>query len=518
MIRVLLLSLAVFGALFGSSIELSPAETEYLEEKGRITMCVDPDWEPFEIINRKGEHEGVAADLISLVSSRLGIKIELVKTKDWDETIEYSKARKCDLMSFLNDTPKRRSWLVFTDVIFRDPNVLVGRAEMGYIEDIGKMNLTVALPKETSIGERFASEHKNLKIIHTESEREAFRLVEEKKADVTLRSLIVTSFTIKKEGLFNLKIVGEPKGYENLLRIGVRNDEPILRDILNKGIATLSEQDVKNIVNRHVTIVIERVTTLSAALWVVLAIAGLTVAAFVWNYLLKKQIVIEVRKNKDQYELLMKKARQAELAELMANISHQWRNGLAQISATNLDMLIRCDTQKEITKEDARQTAMEIERNIKFLSETIHIFLNFYKDSSLKERFDMSKSIEETLKIIDVKIKLSNANIIVIEHNKVEMDGIKNEWMHIWLNLINNSIDAAIKKGIKQPKITIEVDKEVMKYIDNCGGIESLVLANIKNGVNCGLGIKMSKNILSKYGYSLEIQNTENGAEFRIVI
>lgn len=210
---MLFVKLALFFLLLldVSALELSSEQKEYLSNKKSITMCVDPDWEPFEIINKDGRYEGIAADLIALVSLRLGIKIELVKTKDWDETLQFSKARKCDLLSFVNDTPKRREWLTFTKPIFEDPNVLVGRTDMKYIEDISKINSSVALPRGTAIAERFANDFKNLTIIPTDSERESFKLVEGKKADLTLRSMIVTAYTIKKEGLFNLKIVGGPK-------------------------------------------------------------------------------------------------------------------------------------------------------------------------------------------------------------------------------------------------------------------------------------------------------------------
>ena len=34
-------------------------------------MCVDPDWEPFEILNDKKEHVGIAADIIKLAMIRV---------------------------------------------------------------------------------------------------------------------------------------------------------------------------------------------------------------------------------------------------------------------------------------------------------------------------------------------------------------------------------------------------------------------------------------------------------------
>lgn len=81
-------------------------------------------------------------------------------------------------MSFLNETTKRKEWLVFTKPIFKDPNVLIGRSEKSYIDDISKVNLSIALPRQTTMSERFAKDFPNLTIIPTSSEDEAFKLVE----------------------------------------------------------------------------------------------------------------------------------------------------------------------------------------------------------------------------------------------------------------------------------------------------------------------------------------------------
>lgn len=122
--------------LNSSNIYLTQIEQSYLNNKKEITMCVDPDWEPFEKINENKEHEGIAADLIAIISKKLNIDIKLIPTKTWEESLEFSKNKKCDILSFLNETPKRKEWLNFTNTIFKDPNVIVGRIETNEIKKI----------------------------------------------------------------------------------------------------------------------------------------------------------------------------------------------------------------------------------------------------------------------------------------------------------------------------------------------------------------------------------------------
>jgi diguanylate cyclase (GGDEF)-like protein/PAS domain S-box-containing protein len=241
------------------AIEFTPTETAYIAKVGKIKMCVDPDWAPFERINPQGTHEGIAADLVQLVAERVGLRIELHPVKDWEESLAASKNKRCQIMSFLNQTPARDAWLIFTDPIFFDPNVIITREEHGFIADLkGLQGESVALPRGTMVEERVRRDFPNLKVVLTNSEPEAMRLVSDRQADLTIRSLIVAANAIKKEGLFNLKISGQIPEYTNQLRIGVLKDEPLLRAILDKGVKTLTAQEREAISNKHVAINIQQ--------------------------------------------------------------------------------------------------------------------------------------------------------------------------------------------------------------------------------------------------------------------
>jgi diguanylate cyclase (GGDEF)-like protein/PAS domain S-box-containing protein len=67
----------------------------------------------------------------------------------------------------------------------------------------------------------------------------------------------MAAYTIKKGGWFNLKISGEIPGYTNQMRIGVVKDKSVLRTVFNKGVQTVTPEDVRNIVNRHVPITMD---------------------------------------------------------------------------------------------------------------------------------------------------------------------------------------------------------------------------------------------------------------------
>ncbi len=284
-IYLLILALSALSAADANvTVSLTPEEKAYIQKVGSVKMCVDPDWVPFERINEKGEHEGIAADLIALVSQRTGLKIELYKVKTWDESVAASKSGKCQMMSFLNQTPARDKWLIFTEPIFYDPNVFVTREEHSFIADPKNLsNESIALPRNTMVAERMQKEYPNIKVIGTGSEDEAVSLVSNRKADMTMRSLIVAAYAIKKEGLFNLKIAGQLPDYSNKLRIGVLKDELILRGILDKGVATLTPQEREQISNKHVTIKVQKGIDYTLVWKVVAGAFAVILGAIHWN-------------------------------------------------------------------------------------------------------------------------------------------------------------------------------------------------------------------------------------------
>lgn len=266
-----LLPLALLFALtslatrsFAADVALTDLERYYVETNGEILLCVDPDWVPFESINERGEHQGIAADLLKLVSERTGLRFKLVQTQTWEESLDYSKSGKCQALSFLNETPKRKEWLVFSEPIFTDVNVFITREEHPFISDPGALTgETLVLPKGTAMEEFIRKDYPNLRIITVDTEAEAFQMISERKANMTMRSLIVAAYTIKKEGWFNLKISGQLPGYTNRLRVGLTKDKANLLDIINKGILSISGQDRGAIVDKHVSINVQTVTDYS---------------------------------------------------------------------------------------------------------------------------------------------------------------------------------------------------------------------------------------------------------------
>lgn len=331
-----------------AALALTPAEQTYLEARQPV-MCVDPDWWPFEMLDAHDRHVGIAADLHELLRQRLGLKVSLYTNPNWDEQLRASKAGRCQIISFVNRTAQRDDWLIFTDPLLRDPNVLITREETPLIEDFSSLQgKRMALPAGTAIYERISTDFPNIKLIGTASEDEAIGLVADKQADMTLRSLIVAAYTIKKNGWFNLKINSQLPGYENNLRIGVVKSDPLLRDLLNKGIATLSEQEKNKIIDRHIEIKMVTDIDYTPLKWLIGLTATILLTSLYWLKRLRK-INLSLAAALDEVQTTEMEQRQ-----FISMLSHEIRSPLAVIDTTAQLLSLKQRSLAEIKQLEAR--------------------------------------------------------------------------------------------------------------------------------------------------------------------
>lgn len=299
----ILLNTLVQSSMRGSvSPTYTDEEKTHISELETIRLCVDPDWYPYEMLDEQGIHRGIGAEIIDLIAQKSGIEIHIIPTKNWDESLSLSKDGRCDGLTMLNKTAERDKWLDFTEPYFVDPNVIITREEHDYIADASRLiDETLVLPSGTSIEEVVRESYPNIKILLVETEAEAMAYVSEKKADMTIRSLTMAAFVIKKEGLFNLKISGEIPDLDNQFRIGLSEDKADLIPILNKAIASITPTDIQAILNNHVAIQVQKGLDYQLFFIVFGILSFVLCMIFVWNIQLTR---LNKKLDERQVELL----------------------------------------------------------------------------------------------------------------------------------------------------------------------------------------------------------------------
>ena len=261
---------------------LTDEEKNFLNTQPTVTMCVDPDWMPYEAIV-DGKHSGIGAEIIALIAERSGLTIQLVQSKTWSESLSLFKNKQCDVLSMLNQTAKRDAFMNYTRPYYSGHVVFVANNDHPFIADPSEVQeKRVVLTKGYSISEFIKRDFKDIEIIEVENYNTAFDMVASGEADLTADYLISSGERIQKRGLFGLKIAGNTP-YKNDLRMGVQKDRPLLRSILDKYVATLNAHEVHSIVNKWRTVRYQKETNYTL-IWQIIGIALFTfLITLYWN-------------------------------------------------------------------------------------------------------------------------------------------------------------------------------------------------------------------------------------------
>jgi len=248
------------------------------------------------------------------------------------------------------------------------------------------------------------------------------------------------------------------------------------------------------------------------------------------NKELRKQLESLVNQNHLKDEIVIQQSKMASMGEMINNIAHQWRQPLMEISSLLMNTEAKIKLLGQISSEDIIDTIDKSNHVIKFMSDTIEDFRNFFATDKQKEKFIVAEKISSVLNLMKLSLSTNDIKVKVIIKDNIKINGLKNEYAQVIINIITNAKDAIILNKIKNGKIIIVLykkdDKSILEIEDNAGGIPLALKEKVfepfftykkKNGT--GIGLFMSKLIIeNSMNGKLKVENKNDGACFSVII
>jgi len=243
---------------------------------------------------------------------------------------------------------------------------------------------------------------------------------------------------------------------------------------------------------------------------------------------LKKQVELEVSKRTEQYEVLCHQSRLAAMGEMIDSIAHQWRQPLNSMGII-IQGLKHLSNNNELNSELLKEIEEEIVEKIIYMSQTIDDFSTFFLISKKQEYFNILKSIQDSIRLIDVQLNHNKIKIKTNIQNNINLEvlGFANEFRQVILNIIHNAMTAIVDSDKKDGLINISIssnkNKITIEISDNGTGIKKEYLEKIFNPYfttkdkGSGIGLYMSKIIIEHHMQgNLTVKNLKSGAIFTI--
>lgn len=279
---------------------LSDTERAWLADlKHPIVLAVTPDTRPLEFVDAQGEYHGMVADYMHRIAADLDIEFTVVEPANMLELMRLVEERKVDVIAAFAGNPANTDYMLFTNPYLElSTAILANRSEKDplTLSLMAEKKMELALPKSYDVLSYVAKFYPNIHVQTTYNYLAALLHVSFNEIDATIISLPQASYFIEEKGITNLRVAGYTD-YRLYYRMGVRSDMPILADILQKALDSITPVERERILKRWVHLQQDYLSAFfsNRFIWYILvSIASFTLLAFsgiiFWNRTLQLRV------------------------------------------------------------------------------------------------------------------------------------------------------------------------------------------------------------------------------------
>ena len=349
---------------------LTNEEVIYIDKKKELKICVDPNWLPFEQIDKDGIHKGIGADIMKLVSKYINTPTILVSTKNWGESLQNIIDRKCDVLPVAMNIPSRRDSMNFTRPYIKEPFVIATKLDQLFIKDgrdIG--NRKIGIIENYAFIDVLKQKYPDINIVTVKDTKDGLERVQSGKLFGYVDIMPTISYAIQKYSMLDLKIAGKLE-FETKLSIATRSDEPILNSILQKVLDNISEEQIRTITGKWISIKVEKTIDYTKFLYVIAFFSIILILVLYKNRLIKQA------------------NRKLSIANKVINVQKKKAETLNQYQKSLLSLFDKGDSvlYKWINDEN---------RTVDYVSESITKLTGYKKDDFLSKRISYTSCIHK---------------------------------------------------------------------------------------------------------------------------
>ncbi|WP_293765713.1 transporter substrate-binding domain-containing protein [uncultured Aquitalea sp.] len=278
-------------------VRLTPDEKAWLAKHKVLRLAAGHSRAPITFYDSNGQLRGIAADLLTLISQRTGMQVEVRKTNTLPSIRDMLQRGEADMAVLPFDPEKSDGLLRYSRAIAFMNSQLVIRENADQPQrtrDLAGKSIAVSRGNDLSTGMKGV--FPDAKFIEVDNPLSAFDLVENGKVDAAIVSSIHSRYylpTLFNGKLREVPLPGMPTGQ---LAFATSASNPLLLSILDKALASIGPEEMSIIINERWR------TNVSASnqswrdysrviIYLVICVASmLLLVSLAWNSRLRKQI------------------------------------------------------------------------------------------------------------------------------------------------------------------------------------------------------------------------------------
>ncbi|VAW45505.1 Virulence sensor protein bvgS precursor [hydrothermal vent metagenome] len=227
-------------------VTLTAKERKWMDAYGAINVASETDWPPFNFVDMYQNPVGLSMDYLTLITQKTGLEWNVVMDS-WDKNLSKLKNKQTDLLPSGVKTKEREGFAVFSESYFEASHYFFVRDDLK-VQEIKELDgKVVAIPKGFASIKLIRTNYPHILVLETESMQEAIEAVIQNKAQLLYGLYPAVSYALRKTGVNTIMpFKATPKGAREV-RFILRNDQPELLSIINKGLAAISQAEKEQI-------------------------------------------------------------------------------------------------------------------------------------------------------------------------------------------------------------------------------------------------------------------------------
>lgn len=229
-------------------IQLSEQEKQWLNKHPVIRFAGDPNWLPYEAFDSEGNYIGIVADYLKVLQRKLGIKIDIIQTENWNQSIAMVKDNEIDVLSETSDS-NLQEFLTFTVPYLSSPIVIVMNNKQNYVESMEQIKgKKIAVIQGYGYVPQIFRKYPEVKFELVDNIQSGLTAVSTGKVDALLATLAQSSYHIAELGINNIRIVGDT-GFKTQLAFGMTEEFTPLVSLFNRALKTIEQEEKYSILD-----------------------------------------------------------------------------------------------------------------------------------------------------------------------------------------------------------------------------------------------------------------------------
>ncbi len=237
-------------------LNFTAQELAFLNTHPVIRVANVMDWPPFDFYEF-GRPKGLSIDYIQLLADKAGLKIEFVSGYTWPELLSLFRKKRIDIIPALYKNKKREAYTLFTETYHKGKlGILTTDDTTDALFNFHNKRIGI----QTSHGSIAAIRklYPKINLIEINATADLVTLLATGKLDAIIGNPLLFNYFARENQITNIKLssyieIAAADKSATFMHVGVRKDLPLLHQILQKAIATVSDEEKQLLENRWIS-------------------------------------------------------------------------------------------------------------------------------------------------------------------------------------------------------------------------------------------------------------------------